>query len=216
MINSDLILDKLELLYPPDSHAFFRELRIGTGHGRDSEQRFDAFSIHYMKGKRNVVTVFEIKTSRSDLLSELKRPLKRRAGIRLSHHFYFVTPAGMMKIEEVPVETGLMEVSPDGDISVVIPAPYTEALPTWQFLASICRVIDKPRFTIFSKFLEENNGHVLFNLAAKTVLDRHLEKWRNINIGSREIPDRIVDALEEILLEVEDVLSYQKKGAKNV
>jgi hypothetical protein len=52
---------------------------------------------------------YEVKTSRADFLSELKRPLKRRIGMRYSNEFYFVTPADLVRIAEIPPECGLVE-----------------------------------------------------------------------------------------------------------
>ena len=52
---------------------------------------------------------YEVKTSRADFLSELKRPLKRRIGMRYSNEFYFVTPAGLISLAEIPPECGLVE-----------------------------------------------------------------------------------------------------------
>jgi hypothetical protein len=53
---------------------------------------------------------YEVKTSRADFLAELKRPLKRRIGMRYSNEFYFVTPAGLVTATEIPAECGLIEV----------------------------------------------------------------------------------------------------------
>src|SRR5207302_8977400 len=36
-------------------------------------------------------------------------PLKRRIGMRDSNEFYFVTPAGLVEIAEIPAECGLVE-----------------------------------------------------------------------------------------------------------
>ena len=52
---------------------------------------------------------YEVKTSRGDFLSELKRPLKRRIGMRYSNEFYFATPAALVSAAEIPAECGLVE-----------------------------------------------------------------------------------------------------------
>jgi hypothetical protein len=82
---------------------------------------------------------YEVKISRSDYLSEMKHPLKRRLGMRYSNEFYFLTPAGMLQPSEIPVECGLIEVQ--GGFPVVkVPAPWRETPgPTWQFVASMIR-----------------------------------------------------------------------------
>lgn len=206
-----LVIKQLEGLHPADEWAFFVELRVGTGYGKDSQQSFDAYAIHYMKGKRNVTRCYEIKVSRSDFFSEIKKPLKRRAGLRLSHEFYFVTPKGLVKIEEVPAECGLIEVEENGKIEVTIEAPYREALPTWQFLATISRRLDASRR--LEQEFEEKVRSALYEREAitRSCLERHLEKWRKHNIGSREIPDKILDAMEDLKLEVEDSMQRNRK-----
>ncbi len=40
----------------------------------------------------------------------MKQPLKRRIGLRYSNEFYFVTPAGLVNLSEIPVECGLVEI----------------------------------------------------------------------------------------------------------
>jgi hypothetical protein len=106
---------------------------------------------------------YEIKTSRADFLSEMKQPLKRRIGLRYSNEFYFVTPAGLLSISDIPVECGLIQIgrSPNGSpntmqpgtdafryfapqqeayCQVAVPAPWRETPgPTWQFVAGMLR-----------------------------------------------------------------------------
>ncbi|MBV9267492.1 MAG: hypothetical protein JO061_15070 [Acidobacteriaceae bacterium] len=101
--------------------------------------------------------------SRGDFLSERKRPLKRRIGMRFSNEFYFVTPGGMLGIEEIPSDCGLIEIGKaesedsqrfirrqDGFFHidpithsycvVTVPAPWRDTPgPTWQFVASTLR-----------------------------------------------------------------------------
>jgi len=55
---------------------------------------------------------YEVKTSRGDFLSELKQPLKRRLGMRYSNEFYFVTPAGLVKAEEIPAHGNRVQRGP--------------------------------------------------------------------------------------------------------
>jgi len=106
---------------------------------------------------------YEAKTSRADFLSELKRPLKRRIGMRYSNEFYFVTPADLVRITEIPPECGLAEAgyATFGEWKVLIrrhagffnydpetrtycmitvPAPWRDTPgPTWQLLAAMLR-----------------------------------------------------------------------------
>lgn len=147
----------------PQEWIFLRELRVGTGFRRSSLQRLDAFALNSYAhtGMRRVC--YEVKTSRPDFLTELKHPLKRRIGLRYSNEFYFVTPANLVTIAEVPAECGLIEAGlappdvyqtllprhagffhydPDSQAYclLTVPAPWRETPgPTWQLLAAMLR-----------------------------------------------------------------------------
>ena len=106
---------------------------------------------------------YEVKTSRADFLAELKRPLKRRIGMRYSKEFYFVTPAGLVNAAENPAECGLIEAGhatfdewrqlmgghagffnydPESRAycMITIPAPWRDTPgPTWQLVAAMLR-----------------------------------------------------------------------------
>jgi len=142
---------------------FLRELRVGTGRRNGSAQRLDAFALNCFPHLAMKRVCYEVKTSRADYLSELKRPLKRRIGMRYSNEFYFVVPAGMLSIAEVPAECGLIEVGtatfeewkvlikrhagffafdPDrGEYCMVtVPAPWRDTPgPTWELVAAMLR-----------------------------------------------------------------------------
>jgi hypothetical protein len=88
---------------------FFRELRVGTGRRNNGAQRLDAFALNTLPHTAMKRVCYEVKTSRADFLTELKHPLKRRISMRYSNDFYFVTPAAMVKVNEIPAECGLIE-----------------------------------------------------------------------------------------------------------
>ncbi len=54
------------------------------------------------------VIAFEIKVSRQDFQLEMKDPTKRATVIRNCTQFYFVVPSGMLRLEEVPDNCGLI------------------------------------------------------------------------------------------------------------
>jgi hypothetical protein len=145
---------------------FLRELRVGTGFRSSAAQRLDAFALNCFAHTSMKRVCYEVKTSHADFLCEMKRPLKRRMGLRYSNEFYFVTLAGLLKISEVPVECGLIEIGIftheerhsmtasgtlahfDQDHStylhVTVPAPWRETPgPTWQLLAAMLRNQEK-------------------------------------------------------------------------
>lgn len=115
------------------------ELRTGTGYSAGEPSRIDAFHMEDVLSKGLKRTAYEIKISRSDFMREIKDPRKRRAALRVSNQFYFVTPPGLLKPEEIPQECGLMECGEYGLIEKVN-APYRDGMPpSWLFFASVAR-----------------------------------------------------------------------------
>ena len=142
---------------------FFRELRVGTGRQNGNAQRLDAFALNTLPHTAMKRVCYEVKISRADFLSELKRPLKRRIGMRYSNEFYFVTPSGLVATAEIPAECGLIEAghatveewkqlfsrhagffnydpATSAYCMITVPAPWRDTPgPTWQFLAAMLR-----------------------------------------------------------------------------
>ncbi len=165
ILNSQTLLDVLErALHAGRSEwLFFRELRVGTGLRNSSAQRLDAFALNCFPHTGMKRVCYEIKISRADFLSELKRPLKRRIGMRFSNEFYFVTPKGLLQTSEIPSDCGLIEIGFFSDEErktvanseglffwfdpacntyciVTAPACWRDTPgPTWQFLAAALR-----------------------------------------------------------------------------
>ena len=92
-----------------DEWVFFSEMRCGTGYKKDAERRIDFWALNCWKGHQRIA--YEIKVSRQDFLKELKDPKKRRMALLFSNEFYFIAPKGLIKVEELPPECGLIEVS---------------------------------------------------------------------------------------------------------
>jgi hypothetical protein len=159
------LLDVLERSFhsAKNEWLFLRELRIGTGRTSTSMQRLDAFALNSLPhlGMRRIC--YEVKISRADFLGEVKRPLKRRIGMRFSNEFYFVTPAGLLAPAEIPVDCGLVEIGiatavewnamvqqceqfvwfdpPSSTYcTTTVPACWRDTPgPTWQFTAAMLR-----------------------------------------------------------------------------
>ena len=152
-MNAKEVLEALKKRHSPlgTQWAFFGELRAGTGYGtydyknqkkmpNNPEQRFDAWAINLWPSKNNERITYEIKVSRGDFLHEIKNPEKREQGLMLSNYFYFATPKGLVNVDEVPVECGLIEVEDGMKTKIIKRAPYRETDdPSWQFLCSIAR-----------------------------------------------------------------------------
>lgn len=148
----------------PAEWLSLRELRVGTGRMNGGAQRLDAFALNTLPHTAMKRICYEVKTSRSDFLAEMKHPLERRVGMRYSNEFYFVTPANLLSTPEVPAECGLMEagfanvaewkqqlISRHGGFfnydpdfrsycMITIPAPWRDTPgPTWQLVAAMLR-----------------------------------------------------------------------------
>lgn len=119
---------------------YFEELRFSTGYSADyAEKRIDAFALNLLPMNHFARYAYEVKVDRSDWLVEKKDPKKRRPWLWVSNRFYFVAPAGVVKIEEVPPECGLVIVG-EGTWHTAVAAPFRDSLPApWQFVASLVR-----------------------------------------------------------------------------
>lgn len=121
----------------------FFEMRTGTGWSQGEPSRIDAFHMEETPSKSFLRTAYEIKISRSDFLSEIRKPEKRKAAMRVSNKFFFVTPEGLVDPGEIPLDCGLLELQ-DGTLRVVVKAPYRDSVPpTWGFFAAIARRVEK-------------------------------------------------------------------------
>ncbi len=97
------VLDILEGRYatirygePDGQWAFFRHLytEVCGGYGA---RTMDAWAMNCWESTGFRKIAFEVKVSRSDFLRELKDPRKREPAMKVSHQFYFVAPAGMIR-----------------------------------------------------------------------------------------------------------------------
>ena len=135
--------------------AFFKELRIGTGYRKynrksgiyeedNPEQRIDAWIINCYESKKFEKIAFEIKVSRSDFLHEIKNPQKRKQAMKVCNLFYFVAPKGLIKVDEVPDDCGLIEISESGRFNWTKKVPWRDTEPpSWKFIASLARRVTK-------------------------------------------------------------------------
>ncbi len=142
-MNATQIIEALRVKHRGDV-AFFPEVRVGTGYGRDCEQRIDVWVMDLWPSRRHERTAYEVKVSRSDFLAEIRNPSKWKQALLLSNLFYFAAPVGLIKPGELPPEAGLIEIDEAGNAFVRVSAPWRDAMPvSTMFLASLCRRISK-------------------------------------------------------------------------
>jgi hypothetical protein len=140
LVDARFIVETLASYHTGTEWAFFPEMRSGTGYGAGNEQRIDAWAMHLWPSSNLKRIAYEIKVSRADFLHELKRPQKRKYALLWSNEFSFVTPRGLIKPEELPVEAGLIEIDGRGIWHNVVPPPWRDTpAPSWRFVAALAR-----------------------------------------------------------------------------
>lgn len=111
---TEKLVELLAVHYSSDAFAFLPEFRGGTGWGRES--RADAIAMDLWPSTGLELTGFELKTSRSDWLRELKQPNKADPIKQFCDRWYLVIDdASIVKYyptlggeTELPKDWGLM------------------------------------------------------------------------------------------------------------
>lgn len=124
--------------HPAPDWAFFRELSDATGARK--ERTLDAWAMHTWPSKGYRTVAYEAKVSRSDFARELADPTKRAAAEEVAGECWFITPAGLLRADEVPEGWGLVEGREDGTL-VTRKHPLQRPPPALSiaFMASVAR-----------------------------------------------------------------------------
>lgn len=138
-MTAEQILEKLKLRYALPRYVAFDELRVATGYTR-GEQRIDFWAMDCWPSRCYARYGFEIKVSRADFSRELRQPEKRRPTLMLCNRFFFAAPVGVVPIDKLPVDAGLVEFADNGIRRVTVEAPWIDTEPaTWGFVAALMR-----------------------------------------------------------------------------
>lgn len=130
-MTSEEILDIL-VAECDDSMIWASELNFSTGARRCD---FWTMAPHHSKGY--LATAYEIKVSRADFKRETHA--KQREARLFSDRFYYVTPKGLLKHEEIPDWAGLVEIV-EGKRKTVVQAPLRDKdAPSWELVVSLLR-----------------------------------------------------------------------------
>lgn len=164
------------------SRVLFPELRLGAGYCGVAQRRIDLFVID--SGAGNTTISYEIKVSRQDFKHDIDNDLKQRGARLYSNYFYYVTPKGLLKPEEIPLWAGLLEIDFDkleqgsSCIRETVPAPlHPKATPSWGLICSMIRHVNKDNGKQRIADLEQENKVLNNNLKrAKNVLKRLINK----------------------------------------
>ena len=139
-LNANDLLQLLRRRYSAPLWWSFDELRVSAGYSH-GEQRLDFWAMHSYPSKSFQRLGFEIKVHRSDFTRELQKPEKRRPALLLCNRFYFVAPVGVVPIEKLPIDAGLIEPYRNGrSLTVVHEAPWIDTSPPpWGFVVALLR-----------------------------------------------------------------------------
>ena len=100
-------------------------------------RRIDFWKMEHHSSKGYRATAYEVKISRSDFKRDSHA--KQREARLFSDCFYYVTPVGLVKPEEIPDWAGLIEF--DGTrLSRKVAAPLRDkSCPSWELVVSLIR-----------------------------------------------------------------------------
>lgn len=82
--------------------------------GGFANRTIDALALHYWPSRNHEVHAFEVKVTRADFRRELADPSKAAAWTDWVEYFWLVAPAGVIPVEEVPREWGLLVTHGEG------------------------------------------------------------------------------------------------------
>jgi len=111
---------------------FATELAFGQG-----VRRCDLWTISPNSSAGFKARAYEVKISRADFRRDTA--VKQREARLFSDQFFYVTPAGLLRPDEVPDWAGLIEYE-DGTFKPKVHAPYRDKdAPTWELVVSLIR-----------------------------------------------------------------------------
>ena len=113
------------------------ELALASG-----ARRCDFWTLAPCQSKGYAATAYEIKVSRTDYRRDTHA--KQREARLFSDRFYYATPPGLVRPDEVPDWAGLVEIYPDAERfarkKIVVPAPLRDKdAPSWELIVSLLR-----------------------------------------------------------------------------
>ena len=152
-ISTAFMTETLNLRYPRErGWLMFSEVQMGEPFewrpgkmAYKNMRRIDLLFVNYWHSKKYERIAIEMKRARADLMNELKQPEKRRPIMAQVNYFYFATPVGIVKPNELPDNTGLIEIDENGICRMKKRAPHLgDPAPTWYLMGNIIRrVFDK-------------------------------------------------------------------------
>ncbi|PCJ95928.1 MAG: hypothetical protein COA52_02470 [Hyphomicrobiales bacterium] len=100
-------------------------------------RRVDFWTLSPHEGKGHEARSYEIKVSRQDFKRDSHN--KQREARLYSDKFYYVTPPGLLKKEEIPDWAGLQEWNGERFLHRIHAPNLSKAVPSWDFVSSLFR-----------------------------------------------------------------------------
>lgn len=128
---------------------------VANGTGSNASRSADIVLMNLWPSRGMDLTGFEVKTSRSDWLRELKQPEKAWPVMQYMDRWFLLAAPGVAKLDEIPSNWGLQEF--DGKrVRTLKPAPKLEPKPISKtFLGSLLRRQVRDADAIVNKQLNE-------------------------------------------------------------
>lgn len=229
-LSTDELQCRLDAKYPRPSWLMLWEVRDATGRGSCRSADAMAFGVWPSRGLS--IIGFEIKSSRSDWLTELKTPQKAESIARFCDEWWLVTGDDVARIEEIPKTWGWL--SPKGRSLTVSKAAVenSQPQPSRDLLMSIVRKFTEtymPRADVTKQVREEaerlarsrydERGHELSRLRVLAANVRAFSDASGINIDGGDWPWRSHDWKEVgqvVHAVLDNSLTYKVDQAREV
>jgi hypothetical protein len=148
-MTADDVLEVLRGLHPTDKPAVWAWAEELWMPGWD--RRIDAFTIRMVSGEYDSPYLqkiaYEVKINKSDFRKDVADPTKRMPALEYANRFYYAAPFGVIPLDEVPEDCGLMEIRENNQIKITRKAPDSQAAnPTWDLLAAFTRAVSRGKY----------------------------------------------------------------------
>lgn len=215
----------LRCRHPSPEWIYISELRNSTGFVRDV-RTIDAAVFNTWPGRNFRTIAYEIKTSRSDFLAELKNPEKRSWVEESFNETNFACLNGICDMSEIPELWGLLIVSKNGNIIRQKKAAcYRETSEMdYNVLISAMRrmyeIITEYRNKVYSfegdALTQESLSELVKNSVQyeKNRLNRELDKARSKTRELKDMEKRLIEPLRELKYYAEESCWHGKPVEK--
>lgn len=123
-MNTSDLREALRKRYAMPEWVLMEEVRDAAGF--QGNRSADGIAMSMWPSRGLEINGFELKASRSDWLRELKDPAKAESIAAYCDRWWIVAVPNIVKLEELPVGWGLMELTPKGTLKEIKKAPARE------------------------------------------------------------------------------------------